>query len=96
MISFPKISDILEISYRRPMRVRELLVFPPETQEGSYFRCPRCKTAIEREYIPYCGQCGQRLDWSMQAQAKVIYIKRPKKKARAENPDLSKLFNFWQ
>ena len=76
MISPLHLSDLFEVSYRLPMRVRELLVFPPESREGSYFRCPRCRKAIDREYIFYCCQCGQRLDWSMQAQAKVIHIGR--------------------
>ena len=76
MIPLPQLSELLEISYRHPMRVRELLVFPPETNEGSYFRCPRCRKTIDREYMSFCDQCGQRLDWSMQAQAKVIYIRR--------------------
>ncbi len=29
----------------------------------TYAVCPRCKISMEREYVHYCNNCGQKLDW---------------------------------
>lgn len=31
---------------------------------SEYALCPRCKMPMEREYLSYCGSCGQRLAWN--------------------------------
>lgn len=31
---------------------------------AEYSLCPRCKMPMEREYLNYCGFCGQRLAWN--------------------------------
>lgn len=34
-------------------------------RDGSeYPNCPRCGTAIERDYQKFCDNCGQRLKWN--------------------------------
>ena len=50
------------LTYRRPMAVSALrrygrgaLCFPV---------CPRCGSAMEREYQAYCDRCGQCLSWN--------------------------------
>lgn len=53
-------ADVLnELSYRVRMRVKDYV------QEGAcYFSvCPKCKSAIERDYQAYCDRCGQALSW---------------------------------
>ena len=30
---------------------------------SSYYLCPRCSIPLEREFVPYCDQCGQKLSW---------------------------------
>lgn len=48
------------VSYRVPMRVREVCRF---YSGDLYPVCPRCGETIEREYMSYCDRCGQRLGW---------------------------------
>lgn len=31
---------------------------------SEYALCPRCKMPMEREFLRYCGSCGQRLAWN--------------------------------
>ena len=31
--------------------------------------CPRCKYNIDREYQPFCENCGQKMDWDNYAHA---------------------------
>ena len=54
------------------MIVRELVVFTTSNRIDSYYRCPRCKITMEREFIRYCDRCGQCLDWSRHDWAKII------------------------
>jgi len=61
------------LTYRLPMMVRELMVFPNSTVPTSFYVCPRCHITVEREFMAYCDRCGQCLDWKMHAQAKIIY-----------------------
>ena len=30
---------------------------------SEYSICPRCETPLEREFVNYCSNCGQRLSW---------------------------------
>lgn len=62
-----------ELQYRRPMRVREIMVFPAIRGTPGLAVCPRCRTTMEREYMAYCDRCGQCLDWHGYKQAAVIY-----------------------
>lgn len=49
------------VSYRLPQLVREVLLF---TSGISYPICPRCDNSLDREYMSFCDQCGQRLAWT--------------------------------
>ena len=53
-----------ELRYRKPMRVSEIMVFSMSHGRTGFAICPRCKLTMEYEYAPFCGHCGQRLDWS--------------------------------
>lgn len=56
-------------SYRIPLSVSEVLVFP---NKDSFPICPKCHITLEREYQSYCDRCGQCLDWNAFAQAEII------------------------
>ena len=60
------------LTYRRPMRVRELMVFSCGDRTDSYYLCPRCRITMEREFMKYCDRCGQCLDWSRHDWAKIV------------------------
>jgi len=80
MFTLPPPTELLSaLTYRRPMRVRELMVFECGFQTDSYYVCPRCRITMEREFMAYCDRCGQHLDWKRFSWAKVI---RPKGKGR--------------
>lgn len=34
--------------------------------------CPRCKIMIEREYMKFCDNCGQKLGWNKTIKAKIV------------------------
>lgn len=74
------------LSYRFPMQVHELMVFPDSWVPTSFYVCPRCRNTIDREYMAYCDRCGQCLDWTMHAQAKIVYPGNKKRGARAKKP----------
>ena len=63
---------LTELAYRRPLRVRELMVCAGGRPEDSYYVCPRCRVTMEREFMQYCDRCGQCLDWSRYTQVKII------------------------
>lgn len=77
-----KLNLLQELSYRRPMLVRELMVFPNTRPIDSYYVCPRCQITMEREFMQYCDRCGQCLDWSMYEQALIMYPGRKKVSAQ--------------
>jgi len=88
MIKIPRLSEIFPaLTYRWPMRVWQLMVFSNARNEDSYYVCPRCGITMEREFMDYCDRCGQCLDWTMHAQAKVIYPGRQKRGVKAKCPD---------
>ncbi len=62
------------LSYRRKMPVTEIAVYSPhDREENSYCICPRCAATMEREYVGFCNQCGQRLGWKNFQNARIIY-----------------------
>lgn len=52
---------LLSPTYRLPRTVTTVRIYK---DRNCYSVCPRCKEVIESEYQPYCGSCGQYLDWS--------------------------------
>lgn len=57
------------LGYRQPMAVRELARYG---SGGLFPVCPRCGSAMEREYQNYCDRCGQRLSWRELRRAQII------------------------
>ena len=58
-------------AYRRPMPVREYILYPGRFGRGSaFYLCPRCDITMEREYQSYCDRCGQPLGWKSIDKAK--------------------------
>lgn len=43
------------------MEVTTLRIYRVHYSE--YSICPRCEIPIEREYVNYCSNCGQKLSW---------------------------------
>ena len=50
-------------AYREPMRVKETSICYCGPHGDSYYRCPRCRNLLEREWMAYCSNCGQCLSW---------------------------------
>ena len=73
-------------SYRRPMLVRELMIFPDMKQDISFYVCPRCGRTMEREFVSYCDRCGQHLNWAQYEQVQIVYPGPQKTGARAKSP----------
>lgn len=57
------------VSYRIPLPVTKIIVY---TDNTAYPLCPRCDSAIEREYVSFCDQCGQKLNWDLFECARVV------------------------
>lgn len=56
-------------SYRSPLPVREMALY----RCGDTFPiCPRCGSAMDREYQSFCDRCGQRLGWKEYRRALVV------------------------
>ncbi len=64
------------VSYRIPLPVTKIIVYADNT---AYPLCPRCESALEREYVFFCDQCGQKLNWDLFEYARVIRLG-PKRK----------------
>lgn len=45
------------------MEVTTLRIYRVHYSE--YSICPRCEIPIEREFVNYCSNCGQRLSWEL-------------------------------
>ena len=60
---------IKAVSYRIPLPVTKIIVY---TDNTAYPLCPRCDSAIEREYVFFCDQCGQKLYWDLFECARVV------------------------
>ena len=66
-------SYIAAYLYRLPLQVRARLVFPGG---DSFPICPRCDQSVDRDYMRFCDQCGQRLAWNLFDFAHVIHAPR--------------------
>ena len=64
-----RVSAQAALQYRQPMQVRELARY---RSGGTFPVCPRCGSAMEREYQNYCDRCGQRLGWREIRRAQVV------------------------
>ena len=53
----------LMLTYRVPMKVEEVVVFHCGSKNDMYYRCPRCQSLMEREFMAYCSCCGQCIEW---------------------------------
>ena len=60
---------IKAVSYRVPLPVTKIIVYADNT---AYLLCPRCDSAIERDYVFFCDQCGQKLNWDLFEYARVV------------------------
>lgn len=63
-----EMSDALK--YRIPAVVSEIRVFQ---NHDAFPVCPNCLMTLEREYQAFCDRCGQALDWSMLADALIVF-----------------------
>jgi hypothetical protein len=70
-----KPSYIAAYLYRLPMQVRGRVIF---LNEDSYPICPRCDVLVDREFLRFCDQCGQRLGWDFFDFAQTIHAPRKK------------------
>ena len=57
------------LTYRTPLPVTRVMAYFDDT---AYPLCPRCASALEREYVFFCDQCGQKLSWDFFEYAKVV------------------------
>lgn len=57
------------ITYRTTLPVTRVMVYFDDT---AYPLCPRCASALEREYVFFCDQCGQKLGWKVFPYARVV------------------------
>lgn len=62
------ISAQAALGYRQSMQVRALVRY---RSGGTFPVCPRCGSALDREYQRYCDRCGQRLGWRDLRRARV-------------------------
>lgn len=56
--------------YRSPMSISEYICYKNIHGSSVYYLCPRCKTALEREFQTCCDRCGQCLNWKYYRKAK--------------------------
>ncbi len=61
-----------ELSYRVPMKVSVMKLFWPFQGRNGYYVCPKCSALLDREFMAFCGRCGQRLDWSAYKKVRII------------------------
>lgn len=61
------------VSFRVPMPVTELKIFPGCHGQPAYYVCPRCGITMEREFMSFCDRCGQRLGWQGCQHVKIVY-----------------------
>ena len=62
-------------SYRFPMPVTELKIFPNGSGQSAYYVCPRCRITMERECMSFCDRCGHRLYWSYYENTRNVYFR---------------------
>lgn len=68
----------LMLTYRIPMKVTDVMVFPRWPVDDIFYRCPRCQKLLNREFMAYCDCCGQCLDWRDYKKAKRTRFKAKK------------------
>ena len=61
-----------DLSFRMPMPVREVRVYPSVSGRPAFPVCPQCGQVLEREYMLYCNNCGQCLSWTLFKKAVVV------------------------
>lgn len=61
------------VSFRVPMPVTELKMFPGCHGQPAYYVCPRCGNTMEREFMSFCDRCGQCLGWQGCQNVKIVY-----------------------
>lgn len=61
-----------ELSFRIPMLVTEIHIFPLMKGTPSFPICPQCGRLLEREYMDYCSRCGQCLSWKSFKNALIV------------------------
>ena len=47
-------------SYRSPMQVK---LYMRTWCRDYYPICPRCSSSMDRDFVSYCNQCGQKMAW---------------------------------
>lgn len=68
-----KFAFLSALTYRIPLPVKEVLLFP---SGDSYPICPRCDKSMDRECMGFCDRCGQRLGWELFDFATVVHAPR--------------------
>lgn len=63
------------ITYRMPMVVKDMVSFHHFPKDNVYYRCPRCRELLPREFVAYCDRCGQCLDWRGYRKVRRTYFK---------------------
>ncbi len=58
-------------SYRIAMKVTETVIFKKVNLVFSI--CPRCNKSLDREYMEFCSNCGQKLSWKDFNKTKITY-----------------------
>lgn len=61
-----------DFSFRIPMPVQEVHVYPSIPDRPAFPVCPKCGQVLDREYLQYCSNCGQRLSWTLYKNAVVV------------------------
>lgn len=60
-----KTSPNSDVENVRSYRIVQIVTHAVVYRSGEcYSICPRCHRAIDREYIRFCSNCGQRLGWT--------------------------------
>ena len=57
------------LRFRQAMPVTSMVVY---RSRDAFPLCPRCGSAMEREYQGFCDRCGQKLSWRGYAHAQVV------------------------
>lgn len=60
----------LLMTYRVPMKVKDAILLSHWPRDHIYYYCPRCQRLLERDFVAYCCNCGQCIDWQGYRKAK--------------------------
>lgn len=61
-----------ELSFRFPMPVTAIRLFPSTAGSPSFPICPRCGRELGYQYPSYCSHCGQCLSWALFKNASIV------------------------